>query len=124
SRVIISLVFAFLVAPVLSSYIGVLMEMTGRFIIVIGGLLVFIVFLELLKIRVGEGEKRKPIFQAHVKTFAVILGIISILIFNASGGFDALGWNIPQFLPANPTLLFFFVVVVLMVWWMASEDSD
>lgn len=132
ARVIISLVFGFLVAPALSGYIGVLMKMTGSFIILIGGLLVFIVLLELLGVKVRglhrpkeEGGEPEPaevsIFEAHGKTFAIILGVLTILIFNASGGFDALGWKIPEILPSNAPLLFFFIVVVLMVWWMASE---
>ncbi len=132
ARTIISLVLAFIVAPVLSPFVGVLMSMIGSLVVLIAGILVFIVFLEIVGIKgvvsykddKGKTKyKRKSIFIAHGTAFAVLFIIIGVIVFIGSGGLEALGWTgLSANLIYNYPLLFFLIVVALAIWWMASED--
>lgn len=136
ARGIIGIVLAFIIAPALSSWVGTLMEMIGSFVIIIGGILVFIVLLEVLGVKEYKevpviNEEGKPtgktkkversIFEAYGKWFAVVFIIIAALVFIGSGGAEAIGINIPSMISYNYPLLFFLGVIVLIVWWMASE---
>ena len=136
ARGIIAIVLAFIITPALSNWISVLMEMTGSFMIIISGLLVFIILLEVLGVKkykeVPEvDEKGKEtgriknvsvsIFEAYGKWFAIVFIIIAILVFIGSGAPQAMGWNIPPIIAYNYPLLFLLGVIALIVWWMASE---
>ncbi len=131
ARMIIALALAFVVAPVTSPYVVFFMNMVGALAVVIAGLLVLIVFLEILGIKTkiyGKDEKGKikehevSIFEAHGVGFAVLFIIIGVLIFVSSGGLQALGWSpLPVDFTYNWPLIAFLIIVALAIWWMASE---
>ncbi len=134
ARMIIALALSFIVAPVVSPYVAFFMGMVGALAVVIAGLLVFIVFLEILGIKAEtpiyneKGEKIKghgqktSIFEAHGTAFAVLFIIIGILVFIGAGGLQALGWSTaPIYLTYNWPLIAFLIIVALAIWWMASE---
>ena len=131
ARVIIALVLAFIVAPVMSPLVVVLMSMMGSLVIVVSGLLVLIVFLELLGIKTkvpvrdkdGKivGKNELSIFEAHGVAFAILFIIIGVLVFVSSGGLQALGWTVPISVTYNWPLIAFLIIVALAIWWMASE---
>lgn len=136
ARGIIGIVLAFIIAPSLSSWVGTLMEMTGSFVIIIAGILVFVVLLEVLGVKEYKevpviGEDGKPtgktkkietsIFEAYGKWFAIVFIIIAVLVFIGSGAPEAMGWQISPIISYNYPLLFFLGVIVLIIWWMASE---
>ncbi len=137
ARVIIALVLAFIVAPVMSPFVVVLMGMMGSLVIVVAGLLVLIVFLEILGItgsktipeidektgkRTGENKTvRTSVFEAHGVAFAILFIIIGVLVFVSSGGLQALGWTVPISITYNWPLIAFLIIIALAIWWMASE---
>ena len=132
ARTVIALVLAFIVAPALSPWVSVFMGMIGSLVVIIAGLLVFIVFLEIMGIKSRRpvyDEKGKPtgkvqevsIFESHGTAFAIIFIIIGILVFVSSGGLNALGWKVPFDFAYNWPLIFFLIIVALAIWWMTSE---
>ncbi|RLJ03224.1 MAG: hypothetical protein DRP11_01360 [Candidatus Aenigmatarchaeota archaeon] len=135
ARAITGIVIAFIVGPALAPYVGVLMGMASGFVILISGLLVLIILLEILGVRAKgkiiveneKGEKREEeamisIFEAHPKFFAIVLGILAILVFIGVGGPQAMGVSLPSSVALNWPLLFFLGVMVLIVYWMVSES--
>ncbi len=130
ARVIIALVLAFIVAPVMGPWVTVFMGIIGSLVIVVAGLLVFIVFLEIMGIKSvrevtdKEGKTLKgrfSIFETHGIAFAIIFIIIGALVFISSGGLQALGWSMPIELVYNWPLIFFLIIIALAIWWMSSE---
>jgi hypothetical protein len=133
ARLIIALALAFIITPFVAPWVAVFMKMIGALVVVIAGLLVFIVFLEILgiKTRVPQTDKDgKPtgkytdvsIFERHPVGFAVLFIIIGILVFIGAGGLQALGWSAPSlYITYNWPLIAFLIIVALAIWWMASE---
>ncbi|UCG95723.1 MAG: hypothetical protein JSV92_01595 [archaeon] len=133
ARMVIALALAFIVAPVVSPYVTFFMGMIGSLAVVVAGLLVFIVFLEVLGIKgrgvivdkeTGKpvGEERVSIFEAHPVGFSVLFVIIGVLVFVGAGGLQALGWSTaPIYITYNWPLIAFLIIVALALWWMASE---
>jgi len=137
ARMVIALALAFIVTPFVSPWVAVFMKMIGALAVVIAGLLVFIVFAEILGIK-GKGkidvydEKGKlvkkghevetSLFEAHPVAFAILFIIIGALVFIGAGGLQALGWSTaPIYLTYNWPLLAFLIIIALAIWWMASE---
>jgi len=131
ARAIIALALAFIVAPTVSPWVTVFMKMAGSMMIIITGLLVFIIFLEVMGIRgtatvvdeKGKVISKGPasIFQAHGVAFAILFIIIGALVFIGSGGLEALGWRISPTFTYNWPLITFLIIVALAIWWMTSE---
>jgi len=130
ARAIIALALAFIVAPTVSPWVTVFMKMAGSMMIIITGLLVFIIFLEVMgiggRVPVIEGgkkvgEAKVSIFQAHGVAFAILFIIIGALVFIGSGGLEALGWRISPTFTYNWPLITFLIIVALAIWWMTSE---
>ena len=131
ARAVIGLVLAFIVAPVMSPWVSVFMGMMGSLMVVISGLLVLIVFLEVMGVSkdviTGSDKDGKPItekksiFEVHGKWFAILFIIIGVMVFISSGGLEALGWTVPASLVYNWPLMFFLAIIALAIWWMASE---
>ena len=133
ARTVIALVLAFIVAPALSPWVSVFMGMIGSLVVIIAGLLVFIVFLEVMGIkgstpiydesgkRITKAKAGGSIFETHGTFFAIIFIIIGILVFVSSGGLDALGWKVPVDFAYNWPLIFFLILIALAIWWMTSE---
>jgi len=132
-RAIIGLVLAFIVAPIISPWVTVFMGMMGSLIVIITGLLVFIVFIEIMGIKSKRPEydsKGKAtgkyadvsIFETHGTLFALIFIIIGALVFMSSGGLQALGWKVPADLIYNWPLMFFLAIIAMAIWWMTSKD--
>ena len=134
ARSVIALVMAFIVAPFLGPWVEVLMSMIGSLVVLIAGLLVLIVFLEVMGIKkdiiTEYDEKGKPkssgkisIFEAYGTWFAILFVIIGVLVFISSGGLQALGWTVPVEIVYNWPLMFFLAIVALAIWWMSTEPE-
>lgn len=137
ARAVIALVSAFAVLPAAPTIVGRLTQLSMGFVIVVSGLLVFIILIELLGVKsIKTVPQRDPqtgqvigvptavsIFEAHGKTFAVLVLILAGLMFAATGGFDVLG---VRFISVDPTqfpLLFFLGVIALIIWWLTAEKK-
>lgn len=134
-RAVISLILGLLVLPTAPALMGFLQPLTGSLMLLIGGLLVFIILLELLGLTTEhqhgaqtpsgqpvKGEEGKaPLFERHGSSFAVILVIIAGFIFVNSGGLELLGIQTPSVF-LNTPLLFFLVVMFLVVWFVSLKE--
>ncbi|MBI5355497.1 MAG: hypothetical protein HZB68_03515 [Candidatus Aenigmarchaeota archaeon] len=137
ARAVISLVSAFAILPVAPTIIGRLTQLSMGFVIVVSALLVFIILIELLGVKsmkkgpIGQdpsgkvimGDVPTSIFEAHGKTFAVLVIIIAGLLFAGSGGFDILGIRFISVDPTQFPLLFFMGVIALIIWWLTAEKK-
>ena len=131
ARSVIALVMAFIVAPFLGPWVQVLMNMIGSLVVLIAGLLVLIVFLEVMGTKKSVLVKNKDgkvvenelsIFEAYGTWFAVLFVIIGVIVFMSSGGLQALGWEVPIEIVYNWPLMFFLAIVAIAIWWMSSEN--
>ncbi len=137
ARAIIGLVAAFFVlmsAP--AQLIMVLSSLSSNLILLVIGLLVFMVFIELAGVHVGEfvGEKDKegkikltkgPVkpHHAHPELAAGLLIIFAILIFVAAGGLNLLGLSV--MLNSTTTMTLIVIgVIVLAVYWLVNEKQE
>lgn len=120
ARAIIAIVLAFIAAPMLSSYVTALMQMSSGFIIIISAFLVFIVLLEIF----GVKKDKDTIFKSYPKFFVFILIVLAIMVFAGSGAPGAMGLDLPSGIVNNYPLLFFLAFMVLMVGWMITESGD
>lgn len=137
ARAVISLVSAFAILPVAPTIIGRLTQLSMGFVIVVSALLVFIILIELLGVKsMRMVQTRDPntgqpvvvpqavsIFEAHGKTFAVLVIIIAGLLFAGSGGFDILGIRFISIDPTQFPLMFFLGVIALIIWWLTAEKK-
>lgn len=120
ARAVISLVAAFLVLPVGPSIAPFLTNIIKSLIVVAVGILVALIFVEMLGFKVGEGEN---IFEKYPVGFGIILIIIAILVFISSGGMDLL--NIEISVDSNILAAFFFLgVMALGVWWITVKEEE
>ncbi len=137
ARAVISLVSAFAVLPA-APFIGrILTQLNMGFIIVVSGLLVFIILVELMGVKSGKDviyvdpktgqqevrSQRTNIFEAHGKTFAILVIIIAGLLFAGSGGFEILGLRGFSIGIGNYPLFFFLAVIALIIWWLTSSGK-
>ena len=119
ARGVISLVAAFLVLPLAPSLAAFLTGMVKGLLVVGVGILVALIFVELLGYKVGKGEN---IFEKYPVGFGIVMIIIAILVFVSAGGLKLLNFNIAigdDVLAA----LFFLGVMALGVWWMTAKGS-
>lgn len=121
-------------API--ALVNVLTEMSGNLVLVAVGLLVLIIFLEVAGIKMhapvynaeGEeiGKSKEPvsIFVRYGYAFAIVLGIIAVLIFINAGGLGLIGMgNAINFSGASTTTIIFFIVILLAIFWLISEKG-
>lgn len=142
ARAIIGIVAAFFVlmsVPV--QLISVLSSMSTGLVLLVIGILVFMVFIELVGVRVGkytgdpEMKDGKPtgkykqigepgkLFETHSHVFAILLIIFALLVFVAAGGLNLLGFNI--FLNSSTTTTLLIIgVIVLAVYWLIKEKNE
>lgn len=119
ARAVISIVVAFLALPVGPTIAPFLTNMVKGLIVVGVGILVALIFVEMLGYKVG---KKENIFEKYPVGFGIVLIIIAVLIFIASGGLEIL--NIPININANTvSLIFFLIIMILGVWWMTAKES-
>jgi len=138
AQAMIGLAIAFLTimaAPV--ALVSVLTEMSANLILVVVGLLVLIIFLEVVGIKAPheayvldkEGKPVKkttigiPIFEKYGYAFAIVLGIIAILIFINAGGLGLIGMQNINLSDASTTTVIFFIVILLAIFWLISEKG-
>jgi len=138
AQAMIGLAVAFLVlmaAPV--ALVNVLTEMSANLILVAVGLLVLIVFLEVAgiqeKVTVVKGkdkdgkpiteERNVKIFEKYGYAFAIILGIIAILIFINAGGLGLIGMQNINLSGASTTTVIFFIIILLAIFWLIGEKG-
>ena len=118
ARAIISIVAAFLV---LMSYpaelIAVLSRMAGEMLLVIIGLLIFLIIIEVTKIK---GTTIEHAYGKWIFTIAIVL--IGIAIFVSAGGLELLGWK-GVFLNIDWNTLLFIAIVAAAIIWMAHESK-
>lgn len=134
----IGLAIAFLVlmaAPV--ALVNVLTEMSSNLILVAVGLLVLIIFLEVAGIKSTvsyvkgkdkEGKdvidaKEISIFERYGYAFAIVLGIIAILIFINAGGLGLIGMQNINLSGASTTTVIFFIIILLAIFWLIGEKG-
>ena len=119
ARGVISIVAAFLVLPVGPMIAPFLTNMVKSLIVIGVGILVALIFVELLGYKVGKGEN---IFEKYPVGFGVILIIIAILVFIGSGGMELLNINIQ--IDSNVlSALFFFAIMIFGVWCMTAKGE-
>jgi hypothetical protein len=136
AQALIGLAMGFLVlmaAPL--ALVSVLTAMSSSLILVGVGFLVLIIFLEVTGMKVSApvydakgkhiGDAPGSIFQKYGYFFAIIIGIIAILIFINSGGLALLGMQSVVSLNSTTTMsIAFFLVIVLAIFWMVSEKKQ
>jgi len=120
ARAVISIVAAFCMLPVGPTIAPFLTNMIKSLIVIVVGILVALIFVEMLGYKVGKGEN---IFEKYPVGFGVVLIIIAILVFVASGGLDLL--NISVKIDSNMlSAIFFLIVMILGVWWMTVKEGE
>lgn len=141
ARVIIALVAGFMVlfaAP--ASLLLVLTKMSSSLILIVVGLLVLLVFLEISGVKATvikrvvhdpktgqavQEHERVSLFEKYGKEFAIVLIIITIAVFVASGGLDLLGFNNISFGSGqNVSTIIFFGIILVAILWMVGEKKD
>lgn len=135
ARAVISLLLGLFVLPIAPTLKGFLSPVATSLLIVVGGLLVFIILVELL--RVGKGrvvgvtitregkevrKEKEELFTRHSRGFALVLIILAFLVFFNAGGLQLLGIETPQFF-FNAPLIFFLVVILLVVWFVVAKEE-
>jgi len=120
ARAVISLVAAFLVLPLAPSLSGFLTGMVKGLVVIGVGILVTLIFVELLGYKVGGGQS---IFEKHPLGFGVVMILIAIMVFVGAGGLELLNF---EFSVSGDILaaLFFLAAMTLGVWWMTSSKED
>ncbi len=136
AQAMIGLAIAFLTimaAPI--ALVNVLTEMSANLVLVAVGLLVLIIFLEVAGIKMhapmydAEGniisKSKEPvsIFVRYGYAFAIVLGIIAILIFINAGGLGLIGLQNINLSGASTTTVIFFIVILLAIFWLISEKG-
>jgi len=119
ARGVISIVAAFLVLPVGPMIAPFLTNMVKSMLVIGVGILVALIFVEMLGYKVGKGEN---IFEKYPVGFGIILIIIAILVFVSSGGMQLLNININ--IDSNAlSAIFFIIIMILGVWWMTAKGE-
>lgn len=139
SRAIIAIVAGFMVlfaAP--QNLLGVLTQMSSSLILIVVGLLILIVFLEIAGVKASKpyqltdpktgqtrtGTESVSVFEKYGREFGIVLVIITIAIFIASGGLDLLGFQNIAFSGQNVSSIIFFGIILIAIIWMISEKKD
>ncbi|MCD6477416.1 MAG: hypothetical protein J7K87_00215 [Candidatus Aenigmarchaeota archaeon] len=120
ARGVISLVAAFMVlpfAPALASFIS---GMVKGLIVVGVGILVALIFVEMLGYKVG---KKENIFEKYPVGFGVVLILIAIIVFVSAGGLSLLNVNL-NLNSDFVTALFVIAIMALGVWWMTAKSGE
>ena len=119
SRAVISLVSAFLVLPLAPTLSGFLTGMIKNLLVVGVGILIMLIFVEMLGYKVGKGEN---IFDKHPIGFGIIMILIAIMVFVGAGGLELLDVN---FTIGSDVLaaLFFLGAMTMGVWWMTAKED-
>jgi len=139
AQAMIGIAIAFLTimaAPV--ALVNVLTEMSANLVLVAVGLLVLIIFLEVAgiheKVIYDTGKKDKDgkaisdirevkIFEKYGYAFAIVLGIIAILIFINAGGLGLIGVQNINLSGASTTTVIFFIIILLAIFWLIGEKG-
>jgi hypothetical protein len=104
--------------------ISVLSKISSSMLVVLIGLLLLLVFTEMLGLKFGGQEGKK--FYEHetmAKVLFIILALVGIAIFINSGGLELLGFE-TTIGTINWNTVIFLLIVVLAIWWMASEKTS
>lgn len=136
TRAIIAIVAGFLVLMGGTPIIPVLEKMASSLILVVIGLLVLIIFLEVMKVQGKKTitEKTKeggtiyhkvpiPFYEAYGQILAIILIIASVLIFVSAGGLELLGWKGISFGGISGNTLLFLLVIIAAIAWIIAESK-
>ncbi|MFP4116929.1 MAG: hypothetical protein ACLFQ8_01345 [Candidatus Aenigmatarchaeota archaeon] len=121
ARAIIGIVLAFIIAPVLSPYIGQLAALSAGFVALLGGVLLLIVFVEIAGFDREKDEHGSGFFGWNESLTGLVIAVLAILVFIGSGAHQALGIELPPYIAKNYPLLFFLGFMVMVVWWMVDE---
>ena len=119
ARAVISLVAAFLVLPLAPSLAGFLTGMVKGLLVVGVGILIMIIFVELLGYKVGKGES---IFEKHPVGFGIVMILIAVLVFVGAGGMELLDLQVTLGSDIL-AVLFFLGAMTLGVWWMTAKED-
>lgn len=119
ARAVIAIAIAFFVLPTGAIIAPFLTGLVKSFVILISGALIAVIFIEVTGIKGGD---RATIFEQHAKEFAIILLILSVLIFLGAGGLDILGWKFSIGI-GTLNLLFFLAVMVVGIWFIAAKGG-
>ncbi len=135
AQALIGLAIGFLVlmaAPL--ALVSVLTAMSSSLVLVGVGFLVLIIFLEVTGVQSTKpiydkdgneiGKHPVKIFMKYGYFFAIVIGIIAIMIFINSGGLALLGMQSVVSLNSTTTMsIAFFLIIVLAIFWMVSEKK-
>ncbi len=122
ARSIIAIVSGFLVLMSQPTEIlAVLSHMAGDMLLVIIGLLVFLVFVEMIPLKIGGSKVHEH--KDVSKIFLILLVIIAAAIFVSAGGLELLGWE-GVFMNISWNTIFFLLIVIAAIWWMVSESGE
>ncbi len=119
ARGVIAIVAAFVVLPVGNIIAPFLKNIVTGLVAIGVGILVAVIFIELLGYKVSEKEN---IFLANPMSFGVIMIILAVMVFIGAGGMDLVGFSI-DITSELVTLLAFLAVISLGVWFMAAKES-
>ncbi|MFZ3077556.1 MAG: hypothetical protein WA139_03815 [Candidatus Aenigmatarchaeota archaeon] len=141
AQAMIGLAIAFLVimAASASPVINILKEMSANLIVVAVGILILIIFLEVAGVKANvayknpkavskenpEGWDSKPIsiFERYGYAFAIVLGIIAILIFINAGGLGLIGMQNINLSGTSTMTVIFFIIILLAIFWLIGEKG-
>ncbi len=122
ARSIIALVAGFFVLmsnPL--SVLAVLSQVTSDMLLVIIALLSFLVFVEMMGVKIGGQKPHEHSSVAKIIFLALI--VIATAIFVSAGGLELLGWRSAGIFNISWNTLFFIIVIVGAIWWMISEGG-
>lgn len=119
ARGVIAIVAAFVVLPVGNLIAPFLKNMITGLVAIGVGILVAVIFIELLGYQVSDKEN---IFLAHPKSFGIIMIILTGMVFIGAGGMDLIGFSF-DVTSELVTLLSFLAVISLGVWFIASNED-
>jgi hypothetical protein len=125
ARAVISLMLAFMVLPTAGLIAPFLYGVAKGLVVVAAGILMAVIFVEILGYKAGG---KQNIFEAHPRSFGIILIFIAALVFIAAGGLGLLGINIPRLVMPRISedllaMFFFLAVIALGIWWIAAKEG-
>ena len=117
----ISAAFLVLLAAAATPTVSFLQNLITATVLIAFGLLITVMFLEILGVKVGEGKK---IFEEHPKFFGGVVIILIIAIFLGAGGLNVIGLPQIQVSDAIIAFLVFIGVMVAAIYIMLEETKE
>lgn len=117
----ISAAFLVLLAAAATPTVSFLQNLITATVLIAFGLLITVMFLEILGVKVGEGKK---LFEAHPKFFGGVIMILIVAIFLGAGGLSIIGLPEIQISDAIIAFLVFIGVMIAAIYIMMEETKE